>query len=346
MEKKKKNNRSKSGSKKTKSSASKAILLIVILIAFALLLGVLYTMDEAKNEGKLAAIKENVENKQNYPNETKEIKVKQSTTKQEVSRRADEPAIKPTVNKTINEDVPTYDHNDQYYFKTSFDFIWPEYDLNDQIIEHSAYVLKYNENTEQADWVAYRLTKADLSIKKVNRTDDYREDPRVTTGSATLNDYRRSGYDRGHLMPAGDARRSAQIMSETFYLSNISPQVHSFNDGVWRKLEEKIRSWTYRFDELFIVTGPIIKGKPLKKIGSNKVQVPTHYYKVILDLSDPEIKGIGFIYENKKYPEQDFMKYATSIDQVEKFTGINFFPALPDKYEKIVEGKYDVNRWK
>jgi endonuclease G len=108
-----------------------------------------------------------------------------------------------------------------------------------QIITHKYYTLSYSENDEQPYWVAYLLTSSMVN-GNTKRTEDFRKDPLVSTGSAELSDYRRSDYDRGHLCPAGDMTINSEAMSETFYLSNMSPQAPSFNRGIWQQLEAKV----------------------------------------------------------------------------------------------------------
>ena len=138
-----------------------------------------------------------------------------------------------------NKNLPVYSEDDNYYYSSSFDFTWPAYSQKDAIVEHEYYTLRYNEKTEQADWVAYTLKKVNLDNSKFKRTDNFREDPDVKTKSATLADYKGSGYDRGHLAPAADFAWTKNGMSESFYMSNMSPQQPDFNRGIWKKLEER-----------------------------------------------------------------------------------------------------------
>lgn len=214
---------------------------------------------------------------------------------------------------------------------------------NHQIIEHFAYTLSYNEEHEQADWVAYELTKEEAITTTYDRTDNFRADPDVSTGSADLSDYQptENTYARGHMAPAADFRWSEKAMSESFYMSNMSPQVHAFNEGKWMYLEMEVRHWAEIYNGIYIVTGPVLKNG-LPTIGSNKVSVPEMYYKVILDLD--EEKGIGFLMPNK-YIEDTFKNYAVSIDEVEKATGLDFFPSLDDKTEEKIESTLNMSLW-
>ncbi len=223
------------------------------------------------------------------------------------------------------------------------DELLPQYSQSDQIINHLAYTLKYNETYEQAEWVMYVLTAEKVS-GTVKRTDNFRPDPQVKTGSAALIDYRKSGYDRGHLAPAADLKWSKKAMSESFFMSNMSPQRPGFNRGIWKNLEALVRSWAVGEEEIIIVTGPVLNaGLPV--IGSNEVAIPEYYYKVILDYREPGIKGIGFILPNKS-SKASIASYAVTIDSVESFTGIDFFPALPDNEEDRIEATVEFSKWK
>jgi len=211
-----------------------------------------------------------------------------------------------------------------------------------QVVSHTGYSLSYNEKHEQADWVAYSLNLNKLNAV-VKRKDRFKADPFVITGSAEVSDYTRSGFDKGHLAPSADMCYSEITMLESFYMSNMSPQNPGFNRGIWKNLEEEVRNWGEKFKEIFIVTGPVLL-ESLKTIGKNKVSIPDFYYKVILDTVSKTKKGIGFIMPNKslKYPISNF---CVPIDSVEKVTGIDFFPNLPDSLENLIESKSDFSEW-
>lgn len=213
------------------------------------------------------------------------------------------------------------------------------------------YSICYRESYEQAEWSAYCLTEEEL-VKKAKRSDDFREDPCISTGSATPADYKKSGYDRGHLSPAADFAFSEKAMSETFYMSNMSPQKGSLNRGLWKDLESKVREWAKEFGRVYVVSGPVLE-KPAaeyKAIGENQVSVPEFYYKVILaplyadedDKASPEdaqnIMMMAYIFPNEKC-EGTLDDYAVTVDEVEKRTGLDFFAPLPDSIENEMEGK-------
>lgn len=214
-----------------------------------------------------------------------------------------------------------------------------------QLIEYRNYALSYDEDHEQAEWVAYILTKENLDKPWNKRSDNFLPDTRVKTGSASPDDYRGSGYDRGHLVPAADMAYDPEAMEETFLMSNISPQARNFNKGIWRELEELTRNWAKKNKELYVVTGPVLSEAPKGYIGENEVSVPTAYFKVLLDLAEPEQKGIAFIVPNQVSFEPLY-QFAMSIDEAEQRTGINFFPDLmPRELETVIEGSFNIDLW-
>ncbi len=215
---------------------------------------------------------------------------------------------------------------------------------NGQIVKHKYYSLSYIEEHEQAEWVAYELFQR-YTKGKNKRKDNFREDDRVHSGSASPTDYKGSGYDRGHLLPAADMKFSKTAMSETFFMSNMSPQDPKLNREKWRILEEDIRDWVQKDKHYFIITGPVIKTMSEKSIGTNQVTIPTQYYKVLFDYTEPEVKMIGFVMPNEDC-DKDIFEYAVSVDEIEKITGLDFFSDLPDKIEIKLEKELDIEAWK
>lgn len=245
---------------------------------------------------------------------------------------------KPVYKKNIrNEKQPLQ------YVNTIPNLELPELLKGEELILHTGFQLVYNEAHEQAKWVCYQFTKEE-TIKITNRSDNFREDKKIKTRSATDNDYKKSGYDRGHLAPAGDMSWSEEAMSCSFYYSNMSPQTPSFNRGIWKKLEEQVRDWVSIYDTLYVVTGPVLE-ENLPSIGSNQVSVPNYYYKVILDVKNGRKEAIGFVLpnQNSNLPLQNFI---VSVDSVEKLTEINFFHLLPDNIENQLEKKMCKTCWK
>lgn len=202
----------------------------------------------------------------------------------------------------------------------------------EQVVQRTAYTLAYNETHEQANWVAYTLTKEHLGTG-VERSNRFMEDPLVSTQTATNADYAKSGYDRGHLAPAADMSWSLQVMQESFYYSNMSPQLPGFNRGIWKKLEEKVRAWAFIYDTLYVVTGPILE-PGLPTIGPNQVSVPKAYYKALIAPS--QHKGIAFILPNAK-SDLELAVFSVSIDDLEAKLHRDLFYQLNDQLEHQLE---------
>ena len=144
-----------------------------------------------------------------------------------------------------------------------------------QVVEHRYYTLSYSEKHEQAEWVAYYLTPYRVE-GGVERTDDFRKDPKVRTGSSSNADHEGSGYDRGHLAPAAAMAFSRTAMSQSFYLSNMTPQDPSLNRGPWRQLEKQVRQWARDKGKLYVVTGAVLNGVQ-DRIGPNNVSLPKRH---------------------------------------------------------------------
>jgi len=210
---------------------------------------------------------------------------------------------------------------------------------NGEIIFHTNYTLSYNEFHEQAEWVHYYLDINKLN-GSVDRTNDFRFDNSVSTGSASLNDYKYSGYDRGHLAPAGDMKINKTTMSESFLLSNISPQNASFNRGGWKKLESQVRAWAEK-NNLYVITAGVLEDD-LNKIGLNGVSVPRNFYKIVYDPINK--KMIAFLMPNIK-TSKPLSSYVVNVDRIESITGIDFFTEIEDEFEEILESQIDVRKW-
>lgn len=207
------------------------------------------------------------------------------------------------------------------------------------------YVLDHDNNKKVATWVSYHLTDTYL-VQNVKRTDDFRPDPDLPKGQRSeLIDYDKSGYDRGHLCPAEDMRRDLQTESETFLLSNMAPQVGvGFNRGIWKDLESKVRTWAKERKSIYVIMGPIYEASNYKTIGPNKVAVPSSFYKIVVSCTPggKNLDAIAFIIPNKPTSSNMLVKYITTIDEVEKETGLDFLHDLND----LIENKLESNKAK
>ncbi|MEP7165399.1 MAG: DNA/RNA non-specific endonuclease [Ferruginibacter sp.] len=232
----------------------------------------------------------------------------------------------------------------------------PKLVSGEEVVYHSAYALVYSEPYEQAKWVAH-IILPDVTRGNEGRSNDFRPDDKIKTGSAVEADYFLKtimpdstikydpfGYDRGHLAPSADFRYSKKALSESYLYSNMSPQVAKLNRGRWAELEDVIRQYVVRNNtQVYVVSGGVLK-PGLKKIerGINKVSIPEQYFKVALDPVNH--RAIAFIMPNAEC-EYPVMNYAVNIDSVESVTGIDFFYKLPDDEEHLLESVIDINKW-
>lgn len=233
----------------------------------------------------------------------------------------------------------------------------PALQPGDELVRHAAFTLAYANKFEQARWVAHMIIP-DVIKGTVFRTNDFRVDEKVKAGSATEADYFLKkmkpdssfeydgfGYDRGHLAPSADFRWSRIALSESYYYSNMSPQLADFNRGSWGDLEDAVRGYMYSHPstELYVVTGPVLKeGLPVIERGINKVSIPEQYFKVVLDLNNK--KAIAFLMPNQAITKP-LKSFATSINEVEKLTGLDFFNKLPAALQEQVESQSDATDW-
>ena len=212
----------------------------------------------------------------------------------------------------------------------------------DELSFKDHYTLSYHEKYEQAEWVAYRLTRSSLKLPDVDRTDWFESDPDIRSGSAHYKDYSGSGLTRGHLVPAADMAFDENAMEETFFMSNISPQERSFNGGVWRELEELVRDWAWDRSALVVITGPVLTPNLARSIGENQIAVPEMFYKIVFDEAESEI--IAFLIPNKK-SERHLKDYVVNVDSLEKVTGIDFFEQSLNMDMEELESFVDPDLW-
>ena len=207
-----------------------------------------------------------------------------------------------------------------------------------QVIQRTGYTLAYDKKTKTPQWVAWELTKEETKGNH-ERTDKFLPDPNVEGAKVVTTDYTGSGYDRGHMAPAGDMKWSKKAMEESFYMSNICPQIHHLNTGDWNELEANTRKWARRYGSVYVTCGPIYNGRRRTQyIGKNRVKVPDAFFKVILIQSPKKTCALGFFFENEA-GQRPLNEYLVSVDYLEQTTGIDFFPALPDELENVLEAE-------
>ena len=213
-----------------------------------------------------------------------------------------------------------------------------------QLIKHTGYTTCYNSKWLIPNWVAYDLTPRELVVATSRPNRQFEPDPLVRGRSARHSDYTKSGYSRGHMAPAADMRWSERAMNESFYLSNICPQRASLNGGVWKRIEERCRALAEE-STVYICCGPIVQSG-YKKIGKNRVAVPSGFFKVLCMKRKGKWQAIGFIVPNADNKRWGSMfNYAYSVDEVEARTGHNFFYNLPDAVERKIEASFSTKNW-
>lgn len=211
---------------------------------------------------------------------------------------------------------------------------------NTQYICHTNYAIHYRYDTKTAEYVVEHLDQIDIT-GAAKRRDDFRPDYQIPKEhSATLADYSGEPYDRGHLAAGANNRSSQEVMSESFFLSNMVPQVPNHNRGIWRILETKVRNWALENRDLYVVSGTIYE-EGYKTIGEGKVGVPTHLWKVVYDGATKST--IAFMLPNEPIPVKDLPKYVTTVNRVEELTGLNIFPQLDEDSEGVVNYEHWTN---
>lgn len=214
----------------------------------------------------------------------------------------------------------------------------------EQILRRKGYTVSYNSETKLPNWVAWHLMADHTDGPYKRKGVSFAEDEEVATPRATLDDYRSSGYDRGHMCPSGDCRWSEKAQLESFLLTNVCPQIHGLNAGDWNEMEMQCRRWADAYGDLYIVCGPVLYSKSRHKtIGHHKVVVPEAFFKVVLR-TGKDTAAIGFIYKNES-GNRPKSYYVNSVDEVERITGYDFFSTLPDETERRVEAEANLDAW-
>lgn len=217
--------------------------------------------------------------------------------------------------------------------------------LASETIEYTGFTVNFNPQTHIPNWVSWELTADETDGDISRKSSRFIADSNVK-GSPTPNDYRGSGFDKGHLCPAADMKWSQEAMHDCFYLTNICPQLHSLNSGAWKTLEEKCREWAKIDSALVIIAGPVLNPNPDEFIGESQVAVPKAFFKIVAAPYANPPRGIAFIMANDRQATgQDFQQTALSIDEVEAITGHDFFPTLPDSIQELMEAGFHYKRW-
>ncbi|MDE7427551.1 MAG: DNA/RNA non-specific endonuclease [Muribaculaceae bacterium] len=212
------------------------------------------------------------------------------------------------------------------------------------LLDYEGFTVSYNPQHRIPNYVSWELTAAEAASRAADRKNvSFAADADVE-GCPVPGDYRKSGFDRGHMAPAGDMRWSDKAMEQCHYMTNIAPQVNSLNTGSWKKLEEATRRWAAADSAVIVVCGPVLTDRLSRKIGASEVTVPERFFKVIMAPYAQPPRAIGFIFHNNNMP-QSMQQAVRTVDQVEEITGLDFFSALPDEIENQIESTSSLTAW-
>lgn len=256
--------------------------------------------------------------------------------KNRIANEQETPPTATQIDSTVSTSADTY-NNQQYLNIAGVEIPKYESSRGGQTIYHIGYTVSYDADFKTPQWVAWQLTseKANGSTPRYNK---FKADPEVIGAKAYPKDYTNSGYDRGHMAPAGDMKWSEEAMRESFYMTNICPQNRNLNRGDWKDLEEQERYWAIRYGSVSIAAGPIYYTRSPQRIGANNVAVPDAFFKVLLVDYPKSPKAYGFIFKNTA-GSHPLSYYQLTVDEVEEVTGMDFFSALPDPIENKIEAE-------
>lgn len=248
-----------------------------------------------------------------------------------------------TVSEEENKDVFVREIEDDLPLGT-LNYL-PTQQLGDQLVRYTYYTISYSNQHQNAEWVAYELLGARLDLSDREERQNFKSDPNVRS-EASSSDYSNSGYDRGHLVPAHDMDFNERAMSESFYMTNVSPQVPDFNRGIWKSLEGQIRKWAKKEKRLYVITGPLLKKTVAEadRISPTGPTIPRGFFKIVMDYEGSKKKAIAFMFKNKDI-DQPLERFVTTIDLVERYTNLDFFPDLTIEEEAALESVSDFSLW-
>lgn len=209
-------------------------------------------------------------------------------------------------------------------------------------VMYKGFTLSFNNQTHQANWVAYELTREEVEQRRAERKDRFRRDTLAGLVTASSRDYTRSGYDRGHLAPAADMAWDQEAMDQSFFFSNIAPQTPGLNRGIWKRLEDDGREWAQTHESLYIIAGPLFRS-PVDTIGI--LPVPDGFFKAFLVYQRSSQQALAFVFPNTPEVPGNLADYVLPVDSLEMLTGTDWFDRLPDRIERRVERTVDLSFW-
>ena len=275
----------------------------------------------------------------------KEYEKAEVTVEEDVKKEVEQEEHYSPTGETVRIEIPRLS-KDFVQDKAAFVVHYAKDNVGDR---HLNYSLEYNYASHHSRWVAFTFYDK-TSERHTKRTNAWSTDPYLLDYTDNAYDFRGSGYDRGHLVASADRLYSIPANEQTFFYSNMSPQVHSFNGGIWASLENKVQSWgelSAIRDTLYIAKGgTIAPHQVMGTIGDNKIVIPKYYFMALLAKKGATYKSIAFWFEHRSHPQPySLQDYALSVEELEELTGIDFFHNLPDDIERIVEKQNNPHDW-
>lgn len=221
---------------------------------------------------------------------------------------------------------------------------FPALSGSEKLVNYNGFTVSYNSRAKLPFWVAYKLEAAETEGENTRTGKKFRPDNSLPYPQAEDDDYRNSGWARGHMAPAADFKWSEEAMSDTFYFTNCCPQDISLNGGMWSTLEKKTRTYAKKYDKVYVITGPIIGKKKNGTIGDGKVVVPDSFFKALLVHDGVKYHSIAFIMDNCKQGS-NMQSCAMSVDKLEERIGYDLFANLDDSIEDKIEKSYELGIW-
>lgn len=216
----------------------------------------------------------------------------------------------------------------------------PKPQAHDELKAYHGFTLSFNSKTKLATWVYYELVPNYVNGPKVKRASKFLFDSGFKEGTARNSDYKKSGFDKGHLAPAADMAWSAESMHDCFYFSNITPQRPECNRGIWKQLEEIVRKIAKKADTVKVFTGPVFNGTK-QYLGSSAIEIPISFYKIIQVCYLNKITYYSLMIPNTNH-YNSLNSYACTIDYIEAKTGLDFFKNLESKSENLIESRVNL----
>lgn len=219
----------------------------------------------------------------------------------------------------------------------------------EKLINYNGFTVSYNSQAKIPHWVAYTLENYETYGENTRNGRRFRSDNSLPYPQAEDDDYRNSGWTRGHMAPAADFKWSDEALGDTFYLTNCCPQSVTLNEGMWNTLENKVREYAVEYDRIHIITGPVIGKNTHGTIGYGEVVVPDAFFKALLVHDGTQYHSIAFIMKNSKTEddniESNMQGCAMSVNTLEEKIGFDLFAALDDAIEEDVERRCKLSVW-